>query len=123
MTTFLGLEEEPTEEGTSLHLDTYIKELVVDYQNIHKKFIKPKSVPMSLGPVLNKENCPEPPLARYKGALVLWCSKMQKTVSLSSAAEEYSASEMAIEIIYLCNLLGNMGMPQGDNTVVFEDKI
>ncbi len=45
MTTFLGLEVEQTEEGTSLHLDTYIKELVEEYQNIHKKFITPKSVP------------------------------------------------------------------------------
>ncbi len=33
----------------------------------------------------------------------------------------YSPSEMAIEIIYLRKLLGNMGLPQGDNTVVFED--
>ena len=47
---------------------------------------------------------------------------MQKTVSLSSAeAEYYSASEMGIETIYLRNLLGNMGLPQGDNTPVFED--
>ena len=28
---------------------------------------------------------------------------------------------MAIEIIYLCNLLGNMRFPQIDNTVVYED--
>jgi hypothetical protein len=41
----------------------------------------------------------------------------------SEEAEYHSASEMAIEIIYLCNLpvLGNMGLQQGDNTVVFED--
>jgi hypothetical protein len=47
---------------------------------------------------------------------------MQKTVFLFSVeAGYYSALEMAIEIIYLCNLLGNMGLQQGDNTVVFED--
>ena len=61
-------------------------------------------------------------VARYNRTSVLWRSKMQKTVSLSSAeAEYYSASEMAIETIYLRNLLGNMGLPQGDNTAVFED--
>ncbi len=37
-------------------------------------------------------------------------------------AEYYSSSEMAIETIYLRNLLGNMGLPQGDTTAVFEDK-
>jgi hypothetical protein len=89
MTTFLGLEVEQSDDGISLHLDTYIKELVEEYKDIHKKFIKPKSVPMS-------------PLS-------------------SAEAEYYSASEMAIETIYLRNLLGNMGLPQGDNTAVFED--
>ena len=61
-------------------------------------------------------------LARYNRGLILWRSKMQKTVALSSAeAEYYTASEMAIEIIYLCNLLANMWLPQLDNTAVFED--
>lgn len=61
-------------------------------------------------------------LARYNRGLILWKSKLQKTVSLSSAeAEYYAASEMAIEIIYLRNLLGNMRLPQRANTAVFED--
>ena len=61
-------------------------------------------------------------LARYNRGLILWRSKMQKTVSLSSAeAEYYAASEMAIEIIYLRNLLGNMRLPQVENPAVFED--
>ncbi len=48
---------------------------------------------------------------------------MQKTVALSSAeAEFYSASEMAVEIIYLRNLLNNMRFAAGDSTTVFEDK-
>ena len=35
---------------------------------------------------------------------------MQKIVSLSTAEAEYnSASEMAIEVLYLRNLLANMG--------------
>ena len=47
---------------------------------------------------------------------------MQKTVSLSTAeAEYYAASEMAIEIIYLRNLLSNMGFPEKPNTQVYED--
>ena len=47
---------------------------------------------------------------------------MQKTVALSSAeAEYYSASEMAIEIIYLHILLANKQPRQLDYTPVFQD--
>ncbi len=47
---------------------------------------------------------------------------MQKTIALSTAeAEYYSASEMAVEIIYLRNLIRNMGLPQEDYTPVYED--
>jgi hypothetical protein len=61
-------------------------------------------------------------LARYNRGPVSWRSKMQKTVALSTAeAEYYSASEMAIEILYLRNLLANMGFPEGLDTPVYED--
>ena len=59
---------------------------------------------------------------------------MQKTIALSTAEAEYysasemavewqfySASEMAVEIIYLRNLIRNMGLPQDDDTPVYED--
>ncbi len=47
---------------------------------------------------------------------------MQKTVSLSTAeAEYYSASEMAIEVLYLRNLLENMGFMPTPDTPVYED--
>ena len=47
---------------------------------------------------------------------------MQKTVSLSTAeAEYYSASEMAIEVLYLRSLLANMGFEQAPDTPVYED--
>ena len=47
---------------------------------------------------------------------------MQKTIALSTAeAEYYSASEMAVEIIYIRNLIRNMGLPQDDDTPVYED--
>jgi hypothetical protein len=62
-------------------------------------------------------------LARYNRGLILWRSKLQKTVLVSSAeAEYYAASEMAIEIIYLHNLLSNMRLPQIDSTAMYEDK-
>jgi hypothetical protein len=48
-------------------------------------------------------------VVRYNRAPILWRSKLQKTVALSTAeAEYYSSSEMAVEVIYLGNLLGNM---------------
>ena len=47
---------------------------------------------------------------------------MQKTVFLSTAeAEYYSASEMAIDVLYLRNLLANMGFEQATDTPVYED--
>ena len=47
---------------------------------------------------------------------------MQKTNALSTAeAKYYSASEMAVEITYLRNLMRNMGLPQEDDTPVYED--
>jgi hypothetical protein len=61
-------------------------------------------------------------LARFNHGIVKWRSKMQKTVSLSTAeAEYYAASEMAIEIIYLRNLLENMGFGEKPDTPVYED--
>ncbi len=46
-------------------------------------------------------------LAQYNKSIVLWGSKMQNTIAtLSTAgAEYYSASKMAVETIYLRNLI------------------
>jgi hypothetical protein len=45
-------------------------------------------------------------LALYNKSIVLWRSKMQKTIALSTAeAGYYPASEIAVEIIYLRNLI------------------
>ncbi len=47
---------------------------------------------------------------------------MQETVSLSTAeAEYYSASEMAIIVLYLCNLLENMVFMPAPDTQVYEE--
>jgi hypothetical protein len=43
-------------------------------------------------------------LVRYNLSIVLWRSRMQRMIALSTAeAEYYSASEIAVEIIYLAN--------------------
>ena len=61
-------------------------------------------------------------MARFNKGTIYWRSKMQKSVSLSTAeAEYYAASEMAIEILYLRNLLANMGFAELPNTPVYED--
>ena len=58
-------------------------------------------------------------MARYNCSMIMWRSKMQKTVALSTAeAEYYAASEMGVEILYLCNLLLNMGFPEEHYTPV-----
>ena len=215
MTSFLGLEVEQLGTGIHLHLDTYVQELIEEFGIMHRKFVKPKTVPMSPGLVLDNNDCPELPnpikqkhyrsfvakvqfaaywvrfdisyaaaqlarfcvsagpshwaalthlmgylthrpslklvyrrdaeggldgftdsdwgnsvsrrsttglVVRFNRAPVLWRSKMQKTVALSTAeAEYYSASEMAVEVIYLRNLLGNMRLGQVNHTPVYED--
>ena len=61
-------------------------------------------------------------MARYNKGTIYWRSKMQKSVSLSTAeAEYYAASEMAIKVLYLHNLLANMGFAEQPNTPVYED--
>lgn len=46
-------------------------------------------------------------MAQYSKGPSAWRSRMQKTISLSTAeAEHYAISEMAIEVLYLRNLLG-----------------
>ena len=61
-------------------------------------------------------------MARYNKGTIYWRSKMLKSVSLSTAeAEYYAASEMAIEVLYLRNLLANMGFAEQPNTLVYED--
>ena len=54
MEAFVGLEIKQSEEGISLHLDTFIQELIVEYLLLYKKFIKPKKVPMLPGLLLEK---------------------------------------------------------------------
>ena len=58
---FVSLEVEQSAEGIALHLDTYIQELIEECRLIHKKFIKPKKVPMQQGHVLKKEDFPAIP--------------------------------------------------------------
>ena len=63
-------------------------------------------------------------LARYNRSLLMWRPKMQMTVTVALSTAEakyYSVSEMAIEMIFLRNLLSSMGLPQKDFTEVFED--
>jgi hypothetical protein len=61
-------------------------------------------------------------MARFNETILLWRLKMQKTISLSTAeAEYYVASEMAIEVIYLRNLLEDMEFLQAPDTPVYVD--
>ena len=63
-------------------------------------------------------------VACYNKGIIFWKSKMQKTVLLSTAeAEYYAASDMAIKVVYLCNLLASMGFPKEPNTPLYEDNM
>ena len=55
--------------------------------------------------------------ASWRGTIAHCSCGAPKSIALSTAeAEYYSVSEMAIEMIYLRNLLANMGLPQEDYT-------
>ena len=58
----------------------------------------------------------------YNGAPIAWKSKLQKSVALSNAeAEYYLASLGAVEVIYLRQLLRNMGFGPTSPTLVYQD--
>ncbi len=61
MQSFLGLEVEQLDGCIKLHLETYIQELIAEYQLIRPKFLKPKKIPMSPGLVLDTNDSPDTP--------------------------------------------------------------
>jgi hypothetical protein len=61
MQSFLGLEVKQLDGCIKLNLDTYIQELIAEYQLIRPIFFKPKNLPMSPGLLLETNDCPETP--------------------------------------------------------------
>ncbi len=60
----------------------------------------------------------------YNKSPILWKSKMQKTMALSTAeAEYYSASAAGCEVLYLRTLLDHLGFKQKKPTPIYEDNI
>jgi hypothetical protein len=58
----------------------------------------------------------------YTMALIMWRSKMHKTIALSTAeAAYYSASAVGTEILYFQALLERLGLAQKTPTPVYED--
>ena len=56
------------------------------------------------------------------GAAVSWRSKRQTTVALSTAEAEFvAASSLVQEVIYVRKFLQNLGFPQQEPTIIFED--
>ena len=61
-------------------------------------------------------------ITRFNGTPISWRSKKQQSVALSSAEAEYMAvSDFSKEIIYMRQLLRNMGFTQDGPTTVYED--
>ena len=59
---------------------------------------------------------------KIAGGPVTWRSKLQATVALSTAEAEYlSAAEAAREALWLRSLLHDLGLPQDDATIIFDD--
>ena len=61
-------------------------------------------------------------LCLYNRSPIPWRSKLQKTTALSTAeAEYYSASTAATEVLYIRNLIENMGSAEQEPAPVCED--
>jgi hypothetical protein len=61
-------------------------------------------------------------LCLYNRSLILWRSKLRKTTPPSTAeAEYYLASTAATEVLYIGNLLENMGFAGTKTTPVYDD--
>jgi hypothetical protein len=58
----LGMKVEKPGKVISLHLDSYIQEVLNDYKEFIKKSPSPKHVQMSLGSNLDNEDCPDLPI-------------------------------------------------------------
>jgi hypothetical protein len=55
-------------------------------------------------------------------SVIAWSSKKQATVALSTGEAEYvAASECTREIVYLRQLLSELGYPQRASTCIYED--
>jgi len=80
MQSFLGLEVEQLEGCIKLHLDTYIQELIAEYQLIRPKSLKQKKVQMSPGLVLDTNDCPETPDPRLQKQYRSMVAKIQFVV-------------------------------------------
>lgn len=56
------------------------------------------------------------------GAAISWASKLQLTVALSSAEAEYMALSAGVqEAIHLRQLMADLGFPQREPTIIYED--
>jgi len=61
-------------------------------------------------------------LVFYNNGIISWKSCLQKTVSTSSTEAEYKAlHEAAKEVIWLTNILAEIGYPHNDPVIIFED--
>ncbi len=68
MEAFLGMEVEQPGKVIKLHLDSYVQEVLKVYKKYIRKSLRPKRVSMSLGPVLDNDDClnlPDPRKQKY----------------------------------------------------------
>ena len=94
MSTFLGMEVEQSKDSIKLHLDTYIQETLDEYKSIFKKFLKPKSVPMQPGVMLDNQDCPETPDQREQKVYRSFVAKLQFAATWTRCDISYSAAQL-----------------------------
>ena len=77
METFLGMAVEQKDKSIKIHLDNYIKDVLMDYSAYIKKSLRPKKVPISPGVVFKAEDTPEVPNPRKQKQYRSFVAKLQ----------------------------------------------
>ncbi len=99
MTSLLGLEIEQSKRdpGISIHLDTYIEEVLKEYKMYARKHPKPKKAPMQPGVVLTVAglDCPDAPDPREQKVFWSITAKLQFASFWTRFDTAFTTSQLA----------------------------
>ncbi len=95
METFLGIEVIQTKHHIKLHLDHYVRDLLLEYKTYIQKILRPKKVPISRGVFLTSASCPQIADPRKQKFYRSFVAKLQFAASWIRFDISFTASQLA----------------------------
>ena len=95
MKTFLVMEVEESGKTIKLHLDCYIQQVLLDYNEYIKKMLRPKKVPISPGVILDPTDVPVLPDPRKQKYYRSFVAKLQFAATWVRIDIAYTVSQLA----------------------------